>query len=177
MEPMDEQYYRQILEVSEDASMEDMTNEYHRLKRIYGEEGGTFDTLSIDEFSPPIRRKILEDIEIAYKELCKLHVEAPPIIPPRPALVLDASLPFDGAALRKAREASGLSLERVVAETNVRVDYLSALEDERYEDLPMASVYVRGYLTAYLSAIGQMNEEVVSEYMNRHRLWVARKGK
>jgi hypothetical protein len=177
MEPLSEHHCRRILEVSDSASMEDITNEYHRLKRIYGEEGGTFDTLSMDEFSPAIRRRILEEIEAAYKELCQLHVEVPPHLPVRPALVLDASLPFDGAALRKAREASGLSLEWVVAETNVRQDYLSALEEERYEDLPSASVYVRGYLTAYLAAIGQMDEQVVSDYMQRHRQWQARKGK
>jgi len=177
MEPMDELHCRQVLEVSPQASMEEITNEYHRLKRIYGDEGGTFDGLSMDEFSPAIRRGILEEIEAAYKELSQLHVEAPPLLPPKPALVLDASLPFDGIALRRAREATGLSLERVVSETNVRVDYLSALEEERFDDLPTASVYVRGYLTAYLAAIGQMDEQVVSDYMQRHRLWHARKAK
>lgn len=177
MEPLGEAECRRILEVSEQASMEDITHEYHRLKRIYGEEGGAFDSLSIDEFSPAIRRQILEEIEAAYKELCKLHVEAPPMIPARMERRLDGDSPFDGIALRKAREASGFSLDRVVSETNVRRDYLSALEEERFQDLPSAAVYVRGYLTAYLAAIGQMSEQVVSDYMGRHRQWLARQGK
>jgi hypothetical protein len=177
MDPLSEQNCRQILEVSQQASMEDISHEYHRLKRIYGEDGGTFDSLSMDEFSPAIRRRILEEIETAYKELCKLHVEAPPVLPVQAPRDSKLELPFDGIALRKAREASGLSLDRVVSETNVRRDYLSALEEERFQDLPSASVYVRGYLTAYLAAIGQMSEQVVSDYMGRHRQWQARRGK
>jgi len=177
MDPLSEQECRRILEVPEAASMEDIAHEYHRLKRIYGEEGGPFDTISMDEFSPPIRRQILQDIETAYKELCRLYVEAPPLPAPPPILILDRNLPSDGTGLRRAREASGFSLERVVAETNVRIDYLAALEDERFEDLPTAAVYVRGYLTSYLAAIGQSSEQVVSEYMQRHREWLAKKGR
>jgi hypothetical protein len=177
MEPLSEEDCRRILEVSASASMEDITHEYHRLKRIYGEEGGTFDAISMDEFSPPIRRQILQEIEAAYKELCKFRVETPPLPVPAPVLVLERDLPSDGTGLRRAREASGFSLERVVAETNVRIDYLAALEEERFEDLPTAAVYVRGYLTSYLAAIGQSSEQVVSEYMQRHREWLAKKGR
>jgi cytoskeletal protein RodZ len=83
----------------------------------------------------------------------------------------------DGTALRCAREAAGLTLEHVMAETNVRLDYLLALEEERFQDLPSAPVYVRGYLTNYLTAIGLMSERVVYEYMNRHLKWQAKRMK
>lgn len=177
MDALGEQDYRRILEVSDTASMEEITHEYHRLKRIYSEEAGTFDAISMDEFSPPIRRRILQEIETAYKELCKLQVELPPPPPPESTLLLVRDLPASGTGLRQAREAAGFTLERVMAETNVRLDYLAALEEERFGDLPTAAVYVRGYLTSYLSAIGQSNDQVVSEYMQRHRQWMGQKAK
>jgi cytoskeletal protein RodZ len=59
----------------------------------------------------------------------------------------------------------------------VRVEYLSALEEEHFERLRLAAVNVRGYLTAYVNAIGLAAEEAVPPYMEKFLEWQARSGR
>ena len=84
---------------------------------------------------------------------------------------------MDGSALRRTREAAGATLDFIAAQTHVRVEYLSALEEERFWDLPPAAVNVRGFLSAYATEIGLPAEEVVPLYMQRFLQWQARRGK
>ncbi|HEY8426301.1 MAG TPA: RodZ domain-containing protein [Limnochordales bacterium] len=58
-----------------------------------------------------------------------------------------------GAMLRQAREARGLSLQAVSERTRVRLPFLEALEEGRYEALP-GPVYTRGFLKLYAQAVG-----------------------
>jgi cytoskeletal protein RodZ len=67
-----------------------------------------------------------------------------------------------------------VSLDQVFAETNVRMDYLQALEHENFESLHLPAVNVRGYLTAFANAIGLAAEEVVPAYMQRFTDWQSR---
>jgi cytoskeletal protein RodZ len=53
-----------------------------------------------------------------------------------------------GERLRQRREAKGLSLEAVTRATRLTRTVLSALEEDRYEDIA-APVYVRGFLRIY----------------------------
>jgi len=53
-----------------------------------------------------------------------------------------------GALLEAARGARGLSLEESAAATRIRLRHLSALEGDRFAELP-APAYVRGYLRTY----------------------------
>jgi flagellar biosynthesis protein FlhG len=78
-------------------------------------------------------------------------------------------------ALRRARDAAGFTLDQVAAETNVRRESLSALEDERFEQLRLATVNVRGYLTAFVNTIGLPADDVVPAYMERFIRWQARR--
>ena len=173
---MDERECRKILEVLEDASMADITQAYHLMKRIYEKEQAIFAAPSMDEFSPEAREEILEEIETAYRELSRIHHETQPQIHLLPVLPV-GGLPSDGEALRRFREAAGVSLEYVASQTHVRVEFLSALEEERFWDLPLAAVNVRGFLSAYATEIGLPAEEVVPPYMQRFQQWQARRVK
>lgn len=177
MELMDEHHCRQILEVSDQASMEEINQSYQRLKRIYGSDTATFSAPFMDEFSPETRRQILGEIEAAYKELTRLRTLAQATVHLPPARSLEPSQHVDGSTLRLTRERAGFTLEQVVSETNVRLEYLRALEEERFQDLPQAAVYVRGYLSSYLTAIGLISEQVITEYMHRHQQWQAKRTK
>jgi hypothetical protein len=174
---MDAPQCHRILEVSENASMEEITQAYLLMKRIYEKERAVFSAPSMDEFSSEARTEILEEIEVAYRELTRLHAKAQPQIHPARGAFPEGNLPIDGAALRRTREAAGISLEYVASETHVRVEYLSALEDERFWDLPPAAVNVRGFLTAYTTEIGLPAEHVVPPYMRRFQEWQAKRTK
>lgn len=73
---------------------------------------------------------------------------------------------FDGAALRRARVRRGIEIHQIAEVTKVSASYLRYLEDERFEELP-ASVYVRGFVTAYARAIGIDPQRVAQSYMPR----------
>jgi cytoskeletal protein RodZ len=66
-----------------------------------------------------------------------------------------------GQVLRTARTTRGLSLADLQSRTKVRVKYLSALEDERYEDLPPFP-YARGFVLAAAQELGLDGEPLVA---------------
>ena len=68
-----------------------------------------------------------------------------------------------GRTLREAREARGLSLEEVQADTKIRRKYLQALEEGREDEFP-ADVYLRGFLRSYANYLGLDGLALVEEY-------------
>jgi hypothetical protein len=58
-----------------------------------------------------------------------------------------------GEALRREREARGVSLEEIAHKTRISRRYIEALEQERFESLP-GRVFVRGFVRAYCECIG-----------------------
>ena len=93
--------------------------------------------------------------------------------------IVEHAPPFDVPGFRKAlkelREALGLSLDLVAAQTRIRQEYLSALEEERFADLPLAAVNIRGFLTAFVKHLGLATEPFVPAYMQRYRDWQGRR--
>lgn len=166
---------RRILEVGEDATFEEITQAYHHMKRIHENERSFFTAPSMDEFSPEARSEVLGEIEAAYEELVRLHQAAQPQIHVQPLSLPELDRPLDGRTLRGLREATGVSLDYVASQTHVRIEHLSALEEDRYWDLPPAAVNVRGFLSAYALELGLPVDEVVSAYMERFQKWQARK--
>ena len=69
-----------------------------------------------------------------------------------------------GNILRQGREALGLSVEQVEEATKIRGQYLQALEEESFEELP-AAVYVRGFLKNYSQFLGLDPQEVLALYL------------
>lgn len=72
-----------------------------------------------------------------------------------------------GNALRSAREARGLGLERVEADLKIRRRFLEALEDEHWERLPAPS-YARGFLRTYANYLDLDAEALVARYRELH---------
>jgi hypothetical protein len=174
MEPLDEARSRRILEVAPDASGEDVERAYQLLKRFYARDPAVFAAPGMDEFAVEARRGILEEIEAAYRQLAGPRTGAqagpPAPLPPREP---EAGEPGASTVLGRARRAAGLSLDHVAAETHVRLEFLAALEEERFENLRLAPVNVRGYLTAFANALGLPAEAVVPAYMARYAAWQA----
>lgn len=75
--------------------------------------------------------------------------EAEPAEPAKPVRKTEADIPPDapvtGEALKKVREARGLSLKELEGKTKIGHWHLENIEKERYKDLP-ALVYLRGFL-------------------------------
>lgn len=71
-----------------------------------------------------------------------------------------------GSSLRQARVRRGIELAQVAAATQIRVRYLQALEDERFELIP-GGVYAKGFLRAYADYLGLDSRLFVDEYNAR----------
>lgn len=67
-----------------------------------------------------------------------------------------------GQRLREAREARGLSLEEVAAQTRIPIRHLRSIEDGKYEELP-ALTYTVGFGRNYANAIGLDGAEIGRE--------------
>lgn len=65
-----------------------------------------------------------------------------------------------GALLRQERETRGISLETVAEATKIGKNYLRALEEDRYQDLP-AAAYLPGFIRAYATYLGLPVDELV----------------
>ena len=68
-----------------------------------------------------------------------------------------------GASFRKAREAAGLPLEKIAAETRISTRFLLAIESEDFHLLP-GGVFNRGFVRAYAAHLGLDPDLAVSEY-------------
>jgi hypothetical protein len=170
MEPLDEARSRRTLEVGPDATLDEITRSYHLLKRIYAKDLAVFTAPAMDEFAVDARREVLEEIEAAYALLCGKAQAQPAPLPARTGEP-DRPPAAPRTVLGRAREAAGMTLDQVAAETHVRPEYLAALEQEDFQGLPLAPVNVRGYLTAFVQAVRVPEEDVVTGYMARFVRW------
>jgi Helix-turn-helix domain/RodZ C-terminal domain len=72
-----------------------------------------------------------------------------------------------GASLREARETRGLSLDDVQKALRFRERYLTALEEERWEQLPGGDAYVKGFLRTYAEFLGLNGTLYIDEFNAR----------
>jgi transcriptional regulator with XRE-family HTH domain len=68
-----------------------------------------------------------------------------------------------GAALRRAREIRGITLDEAARDTKLRPEQLEALEGESFEDLG-DTVYARAMLRTYAQYLGLKPDRVLSVY-------------
>ena len=73
-------------------------------------------------------------------------------------------MPRVGQALRDARTKREIALSDVERVTKIRVKFLRAMEEDRWEDLP-APVYARSFLSTYARFLGLDQEPLVEEYL------------
>ena len=80
---------------------------------------------------------------------------------------------FDGAGLRKIREAQKISVEEIVSETNIRGWYVESIEGERFDALP-ALIYLKGFLRQIASYLHIDPVKVLDDYLERYQHWTER---
>ncbi|MEL6186568.1 MAG: helix-turn-helix transcriptional regulator, partial [Myxococcota bacterium] len=90
-----------------------------------------------------------------------------------PAPAKRAGRSWDGAALRKARENEGMTLQELSSRTKINVAILRALEEERFEETPKARVYVRGFVGCIAEELGLDVDAVTRAYVPRWEEWFA----
>jgi len=82
--------------------------------------------------------------------------------------VCDHSAVFEiGNSLREARARRQIDLNQAELATKIRVKYLRALEDERFEQLP-SQTYVKGFLRTYADYLGLDGQLYVDEFNSRY---------
>ena len=70
-----------------------------------------------------------------------------------------------GEFLRGERQARGISLQQIAADTRISMKMLQAIEEGDAEQLP-APVLIKGFLRAYAQRIGLDPEDVIVEYQD-----------
>ena len=88
---------------------------------------------------------------------------------PMPAL--DESTVYNGDILRQIREHLGISLKTISSITRIGVPSLMAVEEERFEDLPNARIYVLGFVRCLAKEIGLDSEIASKSYITRWQHW------
>src|SRR3954469_2700420 len=71
--------------------------------------------------------------------------------------------PRVGHALRKARTERGIVLSEVERVTKIRVKFLRAMEEDRWDELP-APAYARGFLQIYARYLDLDTEALLEQY-------------
>jgi len=71
-----------------------------------------------------------------------------------------------GTTLRDARKRQGLELSDCELQTRIRARYLTALEEERFDQLPEPA-YARGFLRSYATFLGVDARVLVEEFDDR----------
>jgi DNA-binding transcriptional regulator YiaG len=84
---------------------------------------------------------------------------------------------FTGERIKRMREQKGLTLKEIAERTKISVAVLQALEDERYEDMPSARVYVRGFVRCLAEEIGLDKDQVSQSYVPRWERWFSESGR
>lgn len=82
---------------------------------------------------------------------------------------------YDGASLRKIRQAMKISVEEIVSETNIRSWYIESIEEERFDALP-ARLYLKGFLKQIAAYLKLSPEKVLRDYLERYDSWASKKG-
>jgi cytoskeletal protein RodZ len=69
-----------------------------------------------------------------------------------------------GEKLRRQREHRGLTLDAISTTTKISTRMLSAIEDERFDQLP-GGVFNKGFVRAYARQVGLNEEETINGYL------------
>ncbi len=72
------------------------------------------------------------------------------------------------------RESFKISVEEIVAETNIRSWYIQSIEEERYDALP-ARIYLKGFLKQIAQYLRIPAEKVLRDYLERYDNWSGNK--
>jgi cytoskeleton protein RodZ len=82
----------------------------------------------------------------------------------RPRLITRVSMQTIGERLLEARQRRGVSIREAAEATKVRGDYLTAMENNQFDSIPLADVYRRGFLKIYARFLRLDGERVVGDF-------------
>jgi curved DNA-binding protein CbpA len=187
MKPLREQNFYEVLEVSPDASPEQLARAYALAKRHFS--GASLGSYSL--FDSAERTEVLARIEEAWRTLSSREQRArydrevlgrtpapssqpatgsqpSPAPATAPAAPLLALTEVTGAALRARRESIGVPLQEIARNTRISIAYLQFIEEDHIKGLPH-DAYLRGYLTQYAKAVGLDPHTVADGYIRHIR--------
>ncbi|MBS1959897.1 MAG: helix-turn-helix domain-containing protein [Bdellovibrionales bacterium] len=178
------------LELTPDATPQEIRSAYLRLKSAYNKESIAHYTL----FSREETDQMLQRIENAYLTLSNpekrktydssqgLTHQGRAYTTPMPTysstvssisndssdveLLVESEQDWSGSAIRRIREARKITLEDLADFTRISKAYLQAIEDEDYKKLP-AVVYCRGFLQQIAKRLKLPNDQMISKYIIR----------
>ena len=70
-----------------------------------------------------------------------------------------------GARLKKEREQRGVTLDDIALSTKIGKRFLSALEEEHFEQLP-GGIFSKGFVRAYARHLGIDEEQAIADYLS-----------
>jgi DnaJ-class molecular chaperone len=73
---------------------------------------------------------------------------------------------LSGGDLKKIRDELGVSLEEIAETVKVRMAYLRAIEEDRFEKAP-SRIFLKGFVRAYAQYIGLDADMVANRYLKR----------
>lgn len=171
--------YYDLLELTTEATLEDIRNRYRYLKNLYGGDSIEIRALG-EEFPQEIRADYLRRLDEAFEAL-NARSDNNKAVAALPSKVLDDELRlwigqiecFTGAALKAVRERMQVDLKDVYAVTRIQPHFLDGIERESFGAFP-AEVYLRSYLIEYARFFSLDTGRVVSDYLTRYREGVRR---
>jgi flagellar biosynthesis protein FlhG len=176
---MPEETHYDVLDVPRGAPHEVVEAAYREGRALYDEHGvATYSLLDSEE-----RKAARARLDEAYRVLSDPILRSAydrelglPPPPPRPspadyeiaarARMVVLPDPVTGADLRKFREARGVTLARIAADSKVGTRTFEDIEADRYDRLP-APVYVRGFIQEYARAVGLDPKKTAESFLAR----------
>ncbi|MEE8508316.1 MAG: helix-turn-helix domain-containing protein [Myxococcota bacterium] len=190
MKPIADQDHYEVLEVPRNATREEIERAYRLACATYADDS----LAGYSVFGEGDAEAVRQQIETAFRVLSSdesrqadaaSSVAAPDgpttdtaAPPPRPSPAGGLAEPdelhefdeesddFDGSRLRWSRVRRGIEIEEIAGVTKISPTYLRFIEEERFSDLP-APVYIRGFVSAYATAVGLDPQRVTTSFMKR----------
>lgn len=184
MKPIADQDHYEILEIPRNATREEIERAYRLARATYADDS----LAGYSVFDEGDAEAVRQRIETAFRVLSNNEsrqacvasssaardagTTAPPALPSpagglgEPDELDEESGDFDGPRLRWARVRRGIEIEEIASVTKISPTYLRFIEEERFSDLP-APVYIRGFVSAYATAVGLDPQRVATSFMKR----------
>jgi flagellar biosynthesis protein FlhG len=185
MKPLDEQNYYELLEISRNASRDEVERAYRLACSTYSSDSMAGLAVFGDGDVEVIRARLDAAYEVLRNDDARAAFDADlekesgaveSLVPANEELAHSSSTledlddqggEFDGPRLRRLRMHRGVELDDIANTTKVNPTYLQFIEEERFADLP-AAVYVRGFVMGYASSVGLDPRQVADSYMGRY---------
>ncbi len=190
----------ETLELSTNATPDEVTEAYQRLKEAYSPELISMSSPVGYAIEKKRRQDMIGGIEAAYRSLQRLFAKEAPARPEEIAAREDEPPPveavgpdaaetgpvaaerpladiadFSGQTLKEIRENLNISLEWIYEETRIRIPTLENIETENFPDLP-PEVYVKGFVKSFARCLSLDPIATVRIYMEKYHEWQRRKG-